>query len=565
LTAEPTTTPQPLRSAWGPWGLALLLACYAALAFDGARQKSVTVDELGHLPAGLLYLETGDPRYASLNPPLVNVLSALPVLLLDLETERERPAASDDPQSFWSTGYHFMEQHRTDYLRIYAVARAAPIVLVALLGVLLFSWGRALVPAAPDAAGLLAAGLVLLSPNVLAQARLVGTDTGTACFVLLALFAFRRMLLRPTGATVILAGVTLGLAQLAKLYALLLYPTLLLLVLAWPRLSPEPRPPHGRLLGAFGLAALVSLLVLNAGYLGSELGASLSELTLGSEALRSWQSSWLGRVPLPLPGAYLRAADGQLLEVASGIPSFLLGERFQGGRWWFYLALLAIKTPPPLLALSAAALVVGIARRPLPARELAVLLAYPTVLFVFLSLGDRRQLGARALLSAVPLVQLAVAATLAAALPRRRAAALSAAALAALAVVSVRAHPHPLAYFNAFVGGSEQGWRHASDANLDIGQDLVALKAYLEEQGIDRIQLLYFGSVDPALYGIDYVVPKAGEVAPGPLAVSVSLYRMGYPTYDHGRLTAVGPVSLPLEPVASLGGSLHVYEIPPGR
>ena len=71
--------------------MCLLLFVYVVLAAGSAQQKSVTVDELGHLPSGLYFLQTGDARYASLNPPLVNALSAVPVLLLDLEREPAPP------------------------------------------------------------------------------------------------------------------------------------------------------------------------------------------------------------------------------------------------------------------------------------------------------------------------------------------------------------------------------------------------------------------------------------------------------------------------------------------
>ena len=38
----------------------------------------MTVDELGHLPAGYYYLRSGDPRHLGSNPPLANVISAAP-------------------------------------------------------------------------------------------------------------------------------------------------------------------------------------------------------------------------------------------------------------------------------------------------------------------------------------------------------------------------------------------------------------------------------------------------------------------------------------------------------
>lgn len=549
----------PMR--WGYAALALLVVIYLALAVGSARQKSVTVDELGHLPSGLLYLQTGDTRYTSLNPPLVNVLSALPVLFLDLSAGSAEIEPADDPFSFWTTGYLFMEHHRADYLRIYDAARLAPIVIVALLGVLLFFWARRLAPQAAAPAGVMAAGLVLLSPNVIAQARLVGTDTGTAFFVALAALTFRHVLGHPTLASVGVAGLALGLAQLTKFYGLLLYPTFLLLVLLWPRLAKGESPAGRRLLCCLAGMIGISWLVLNTGYLWSEVGQGLADLELQSDLLQGWQGSWLGEIPIPLPGAYLRALDGQVVEVASSLPSFLWGERFQGGRWDYFIALLAIKTPIPMLVAFAAAVVLAVARPSLPRRETVFLLAYPLILFLTLSLGDRRQLGARALLSAVPLVQLWVAVTLARSLPRARVAPICAGLLLWLAAVALRAHPDHLAYFNGFAGGAEQGYRYASDANIDVGQDLPRLAQYLEREGVDEVQLLYFGSVDPALYGIEYVIPNAPVLQPGLLAVSVSLYHLAYPMYDHGELRRVGPVELPGEQFDSIGGSIHLYRI----
>jgi hypothetical protein len=138
------------------------------------------------------------------------------------------------------------------------------------------------------------------------------------------------------------------------------------------------------------------------------------------------------------------------------------------------------------------------------------------------------------------------------------------AALLGTIAASVWTYPNYLSYFNAFVGGSEQGYRHTSDANIDIGQYLVLLAKYLEAEPAQSVQLLYFGSVDPALYGIDFEIPD-GQLKPGLFAVSVSLYRMGYPMYAGGELHAVGPVE-PVgigDPIAKIGGSIHVYRVGP--
>lgn len=551
---------------WGGLALLVLLSVYFAFAFHGAHRTAVTVDELGHLPSGLLYIETGDPRFASLNPPLVNVISALPVMGALSGNDRALLEPSDDPFSFWENGYRFMEENRSRYLDLMNRARRGPIVVVALLGVLLFFWAGRLNPEAPVLAGVLAAGLVLLSPNVLAQARLVGTDTGTAFFVVLSVFTFGLFLKRPTLAFALCAGLALGLAQLTKFYALLLYPSFLILMIFRGRASePSSDPIMSPRSQGWALVAmvLVSLVVLNTGYLWSEFSAPLSDVTLQSPLMRSLSSSVLGTLPLPLPAAYLRAFDGQLVEVGSGMPSVLWGERFQGGRWDYFLGLLAIKTPIAIVLAFGVAVFGALRGHGLPRRESMLLWVYPVLLFVFLSLGDRRQLGARALLSAVPFVALWTASVFARTVSPRWRWASAALVLVGLAMTSFASHPHHLAYFNSLVGGRDHGYQYVSDANIDIGQGLVGLADYLAESGEESVQLLYFGSVDPELYGIDYVVPEPGELKPGLLAVSVSLYSLRYPMYDHGTLRPVGPVNIPLDPIASIGGSIHVFRIDP--
>lgn len=546
-------------AAW--LGLGALLLVFLSLCIGSASQKSVTVDELGHLPSGLYSLLSGDPRHAALNPPLLNALSSLPVLALDLESALEPVAASDDVFSFWSTGYQFLERHRADYRRIFAAARVVPILLVAALGLLLFFWAQQLAPRTPWQAGLLAASLVWFSPGVIANARLVATDTGTAVFLTLAVYCFRAMLLRPSVTNVARFGVLLGLAQLTKFYALLLYPALLVVLLAWHALSEPPRSNRTRLLGCYAVATALSVVVLNAGYFFAEFGTSLSQLALHSSVLQSLQHGVLGAVPIPLPGAFVRAIDGQFVEVASGLRSFLVGESFQGGRWDYYLIVLAIKTPLIFFVSFGAAAYALFFRAPLARREVVLLLTFPVLLFLLLSLGGNRQLGGRALLAAVPLVQLWVAVSWVSLWGEKWRNLATGAVIAGAVLVCVATYPDYLSYFNPLVGGNEQGYRNASDANVDIGQDLVALSRYLDEQGVTTVQLYYFGSVDPAVYGIDYVVPSDYQIGPEMLAISVSLYHMSYEVYDHGVLRRVGPVDVSSlgEPVASIGDSIHVY------
>ena len=65
-------------------------------------------------------------------------------------------------------------------------------------------------------------------------------------------------------------------------------------------------------------------------------------------------------------------------------------------------------------------------------------------------------------------------------------------------------YPNYLAYFNEFVGGPKNGYKYLVDSNLDWGQDLKRLRAYMEKNGIERVYLSYFGSDTPERYGIRY-------------------------------------------------------------
>ena len=51
---------------------------------------------------------------------------------------------------------------------------------------------------------------------------------------------------------------------------------------------------------------------------------------------------------------------------------------------------------------------------------------------------------------------------------------------------SVTIRPNYLAYFNQLAGGPSQGYKHLADSSLDWGQDLPALKRWLDAEGLQR-------------------------------------------------------------------------------
>jgi hypothetical protein len=119
----------------------------------------------------------------------------------------------------------------------------------------------------------------------------------------------------------------------------------------------------------------------------------------------------------------------------------------------------------------------------------------------------------------------------------------------------LRIAPHYLAYFNELCGGPNNGQNLLHESEFDWGQGLKELGEYLDARGIKRVQLSYFGTADPAHYGIRYdplPCDQAGAWQKGePIAVSATaLY------WDCNRWL------LQLEPSDKIGYTIFIYNVP---
>lgn len=73
-------------------------------------------------------------------------------------------------------------------------------------------------------------------------------------------------------------------------------------------------------------------------------------------------------------------------------------------------------------------------------------------------------------------------------------------------VISFRAYPWYISYFNELIGGTKNGWKYFTDSNIDWGQGLKNLGVWVKENDFAKkgIYLSYFGTGDPEYYGITY-------------------------------------------------------------
>jgi hypothetical protein len=507
---------------------------------------SLTADEPHYMGTGVYLWKSGDYHFArtlKFQPPLTHHLASLPLLALDLSGVGGTPDVSAQLVPRGVVSRHAQR-----------VNSRLPFDLLACWGArLVFAWGR---EAAGDAAGLLAAAVYTLSPMLLAHGSIAHSDITVSVLYTQVLYAFWRWQRKPGALRLLFCGVSLGLALLAKYSALLLLPTLALLLadLGWRGLcgadAPGPRRVGPRLAWLFGVGAALG-------------GLAVATLWLGYGASFAAVAEPGSRFPeLALPG-WLQPFFFYLDIHESGRRVYFLGEFAREWKGWhFFPIAYAIKTPLGILALLGIAL--GSLRgRPSPlGRFLAVpLLFFLAVVFFWLNVPT----GLRYLLPIYPLVALLIGTQLAGPPPvagATRAVAVAALAWATLAGLWI--HPHYLAYFNESIGGPRQGHHYLLDANLDWGQDLVALAEELRERGDPVVRMAYFGPERPADYGVRWQPLVDCHPVGGTVVISANV-REGLYAFPNLFAEPVPDCYAWLrhhEPVSRPGWSLFVYELP---
>lgn len=510
----------------------LLLLFLAANAFVVARADTPTVDEFVYLPAGHYHLVTGDLTFDSTNPPLLKMVMALPLLAMDVQVERD-PRWRDNRTGWgpWVYGTRFMEINRARYFDAFLAGRMTTIVFVLATGVIVWSWARS---ALPPLAALTALALWCTQPTVIAHGALATLDMGVTALVFAAFAALARFAATGERPWAACAGVLLGLGVAAKGVTLIFAPLVpVLAAVGWRGWDRERALKLADGLVVLAVAAWVALLAV-------------------------YRFSGF-----PLPAPVLEGIRFQANASSAGeFPAFLNGQWSQTGWWYYFLEAFLVKTPIPMLVLTGVG-IVAIARR----RDRSDLwfVLPPLLLTYVLSFHFGKNYGVRYLLPALPFLCLVAARGAETMLRDRRGTIALAALLVAELGTCLWSAPHHLAYFNALAGGDDGGRRLLLDSNLDWGQDLGRLQAWLERQGSKRVALAYFGHVDPGLYGIEWSLPPTAP-APGRFVVSANyLGGYGYAITFGGRMIGVrrGQWSWldRLTPTARIGRSLYAFDV----
>ncbi len=544
--------------------IALLLVHSGLLAYS-AYVHSPTLNEPGHLVAGLSHWEFNRFELYRVNPPLVRMVAALPVMAAGYEEDWARFYDLPGARPVFNMGEDLIIANGERSYFLFMIARWACIPFSWLGAVVCYLWARDL---SGKPAGMMACTLWCFSPNILAHASLITADAHATALGLAACYTFWRWLKKPTWTQAAITGCVLGLAELAKTTLILFYPLwpLLWIVYRWSDRKEMLGQGWLREAGMLLLRMAIGLLVLNMGYdfqgsfkqlkefhftsnlFSGQVDTDASPATPQPAAASTspnnrFAGTWIGYVTVPFPEDYLLGIDVQQGDFEDfHSPSYLYGEFQDHGWWYYYVYAVAIKVPLGTWGLAIMFLVMRILY-PLPNsswRNELILLAPALFVFVVVSSKTGFSHHSRYVLPCFPFViiwlsQITQLFSTSAALTNtagrqfflldwaRENFAVSTAKFAFLPSVlaclflawsigsSLLVYPHSISYFNELAGGPAGGANHLINSNIDWGQDLRNLKWWREEhknelQG-EPFFLAYDGFVSPAELGFADALP----------------------------------------------------------
>jgi len=485
-------------------GAAFLLVL--GLQWTAVDRQSLVADAPYHLLAGHQALRYGQNSLNLEHPPLVKLVAALPLLG---EAPLAPPLTVD---GVLAASLHVFD----DPARLDRVRRRSRLLVLAGFGlpflVACFVIGREVGGRGTGVVLALAMGLSISS---LPYLSILQTDAAVALGFAVTVAAALRYVKAPGLAAALALGLGLGLALAAKFSGVLaLPPVVAAVVLARGRWLRDAV--------VTGLAALAlvgtTYAVANRAY-DSTAGRDTIARYCRGEALIVEKRMEPYEEPLlavervaPNLAQWLTGLMGIRFQNAIGVyPTYAFGELSSRGRWWYFPAVLLVKTPLVVLAASLAALAALRRRRrwavPTLRESRFVVLGVTVAVYLGVAVSSSYNLGVRHLLPVLPLLYLPAAWW--AARRRWRAAAL----VGVLAVEAVALAPLWMSATSTWWLGRFNPTRFALSAgDAEYHQNFLALATAARRRGVERLHVVFPGVSEKELRAY---LPGAVAVTPG--------------------------------------------------
>jgi len=562
------------------WGVAVLLLVIVLQLVLMARANSATFDEPFHIYAGYLQWKHG---YVLLNPPLITSFFTLPLLGMNLP---EPPITSDLPGGErtyddleFQGGKALVFQNDTN--AILFRTRMTAMVFTVVLALLVFVAARDMFGVG---AGLIALGLMAFDPTLMGHSALATLDAGNACLMFWAIYAFYRYVKSPTAWRLIATGVIVGLALAAKHSAILLFPTmgvLAIIEVVWRgKLDVELAAPPVRA-GRHALRLALALAIIFAISMTILWGAYGFRYAPGDAVpFNPPMKTQLDRVPFALEGRLLGEIDGlhllpapytyafaNILRQAKSYTSYLMGVAYPHAVWFYFPITLLIKSSLTfliLLVISAGAVAIGAVRL---SRGI-LYMGISALVFMAFAVTGGMNIGVRHILPVYVFLSVPIAGASWSLMQRNRSWIYAVVALLVFQAGSVlHAYPAYISYTNEVFGGPANSYKYVSDSSSEWGQQLNAVRRYVDARGIKNCWFAYFNQamMDFRSFGIpctplltaEYQTPDTPPAIDGTVLISATVLS-GFET-GTGPLNPYGQFQK-LKPVAVIDYGVFVYD-----
>lgn len=497
------------------WLVAFLLAVQAVMVAGIVHRESLTFDEDDHMFAGYMMWHTGDYGLNPEHPPLVKLLATVPLLGRNLWVPELKPR--DFKLEAYLDGRDWLARNDGDRNQLVFQMRLMAGLVALALTLVIFLAAREWFG---ETAGVIALIIAVFEPNFLGHSALVTTDAGVTLFFLASVYTFWRWVDKPSVLRLLIAGVTAGLLLATKHSGILLAP--MLIVLAVWEVTRAERSQRGRTTArmAGGLASIVvvGVVVLWAFYGfryaarpdGLALSTSLVDYTKPLSPFSAGVVLWFAKWHL-LPESYLMGLT-DVKRMAQFYPTFIFGKVYAHGQWWYFPAVMLIKTTLGLIAMTAVG-IWAMATGKLKQTQALVYLGVPSAVYLAVAIVAGMNIGARHILPLYAFGAIFAGGAMAAmAKQGRRWVWVAVALVAAHGISSMTSMPNPIAYANEAWGGSGNTYKLLSDANTDWAQQLFQVKSWIDKHPGEECYFAYFANpeVDPAVYGIHcHMLPTA--------------------------------------------------------
>ncbi len=482
-----------------------------------ASVHSPSIDETGHLPAGLSHWRLGRFDLYAVNPPLVRTAATDAILCRDLQIDWSAYSSSVNHRSEFAIGQRFFQLNGLAGIEALTIARISLISIGAVM--IVICWKIAATLKISQTISIPTAVLACFSPSLLGNGSMITPDFASVVAGFLAWCFIVRWSENNNLKNANLAGVVIGCAILTKLTCLVF--AILLPITA---IISVPAGSHRKHSGWLTLvlhclmAFSIAVYMVNLGYLFEETCSQLGELPFVSRNFMStaalagenrFSGSWVGDLRIPLPRNFMLGIDAQAEDFETGFRSYLTGEWKHGGWWYYYLIGFLVKEPIGFQLMLYLSILHGLCNwkhwTRESFREWSKIVLPPVLIFGLVSSQTGFNHHMRYVLPAYPFLFIIAART---ATLGKFWKWFSYACLTWQAAAVLWFAPHWMSYFNEFAGGPKNGHKWLVDSNIDWGQDILMLKWWQDKHPeAAPLNAAMYTMFDPKDIGLKFRLP----------------------------------------------------------